>query len=726
MAKEKSYWKDKRIKTPSVLQMEALECGAASLAMILAYHGRLVPLEELRIRCGISRDGSKASNIVKAARMYGLEAKGYKKELEGLRDLPLPMVLFWNFNHFVVLEGIKKDKVFLNDPASGPRTVTFEELDESFTGVALTFAPGPGFQKGGDRRSLLASLKARLTGSYRALTYVALAGLFLVIPGLLIPTFSRIFVDDILVGKMDGWLKPLLVAMGLTALLRGVLTWLQSYYLLRLETKMALTSSAKFFRHVFHLPVEFFAQRMGGEIGGRVLLNDKVASLLSGELASNMISFVMLGFYIVLMLQYDLLMTAVGVCFALVNLAVLKYVSGKRTVLNQKLQQEAGKLMGESMSGLQVIETLKAMGAESDFFSQWSGQHAKVVNARQEFAVRSRLLTLAPVLLMSLNSVAILALGGYRVMEGHISMGMLVAFQSLMTSFMQPVNQLVNLGGKIQETRADMDRLDDVMRYRPDRRFLKEDGGGDSATTEPAKLTGHLELKNVTFGYSRLEPPLIENFSLHLKPGERVALVGPSGSGKSTVAKVVTGLYEPWDGEILFDGRPFHEIDAARFNNSVAMVDQEIFLFQGSLQDNITMWDETISQSSIIQASKDACIHEDIASRQEGYAGQVSEAGGNFSGGQRQRLEIARALVNDPAILIMDEATSALDPSTEKTVDDNLRRRGCTCLIIAHRLSTIRDCDEIIVLDRGKVLQRGTHEEMCDKEGPYRELISMN
>ncbi len=741
MDEPKELWRNKRAKTPTVLQMEAVECGAASLAMILGYYGRFLPLEELRMECGVSRDGSKASNVLKAARKYGMEARGFRKEPDGLQELSLPMIVFWNFNHFVVLEGIKNGRAYLNDPAMGPRVISEEEFDESFTGVALTFQPGPDFKKGGEKKSVFRSLRKRFVGTRAALAYVVLAGLFLVIPGLVIPTFSKIFVDSILIERMGGWLKPLLLAMGLTALVRGALTWFQEYYLLRFETKLALTSSTKFFRHVFRLPVEFFAQRFGGEVGNRVLLNDKVARLLSGELATNIINLFLIIFYAVLMIQYDVVLTFLGIFIALFNLAALKYVSRKRTDLNMRLQQEAGKMIGTAMSGLQMIETLKATGSESDFFSNWSGCQAKVLNAQQQLAVSTQLLSVVPPFLFSLNTVAILCVGGLRVMEGYLSMGMLVAFQSLMSSFMRPVNQMVNLGGTLQETQADMDRLDDVLRYPVDKRFSNENkkqvslklpapgpnNPGNQATQPkdnmPVKLSGHVELKNIAFGYNLLEPPLIENFNLTLRPGMRVALVGGSGSGKSTIAKLVSGLYEPWEGEITFDNMPFGHVPRNLFCNSVAMVDQDIFMFEGTIRSNLVMWDETTPESVVVQAAKDACIHDDVAMRAGGYTSKVDEGGGNFSGGQRQRLEIARALVNNPTILVLDEATSALDTHTEKIVDDNLRRRGCTCIIVAHRLSTIRDCDEIIVLDRGKVVQRGTHEEMRDAEGPYAELI---
>lgn len=716
----------KWVRTPTILQMEAVECGAASLAMVLAHHGRYVPLEELRVACGVSRDGSKASNLLKAARGFGLAAKGFKKEPAQLRAVAVPAIVHWNFNHFLVLDGFHGGRVRINDPGQGPRVISEAEFDESFTGVVLVFEKTPEFQPGGDRRGLLASLAPRLAGSRAGLLFVILAGLALVAPGVVVPTYSRVFVDSVLVKGLASWMRPLLILMGVTGLVQVALTWLQQAYLLRLETKVALSTSAAFFWHVLRLPITFFNQRFAGEIGNRVAINDKVARLLSGDLATTVLNFVVIAFYAVMMVQYDVWLTLLSVAVVALNMVVLKALSRRRTDLTQRLLQDAGKMMGTAMGGLQTIESLKATGSEGDFFARWSGYQAKVINATQQIGLTGTLLNQVPQFLLGLNTALLLGFGGMRVMDGHLSMGMLMAFQALMMAFVSPVNRLVSLGGTLQEVKGDMNRLDDVLRAKVDPRAAPPGADGDPAAAEgvPVKLGGFLELRGVTFGYSPLDPPLVEGFSLSLKPGSRVALVGGSGCGKSTLSRLVSGLYEPWSGEILFDGKPRSVLPRSLLAGSMAIVDQEIFMFEGTIRENVTLWDATVPESALLRACRDACIHDEVSARPGGYASPVEEGGTNFSGGQRQRLEIARALVNNPTLLVLDEATSALDPATEKAIDDNLRRRGCTCLIVAHRLSTIRDCDEIIVLHQGKIVQRGTHDQLAAVPGYYSRLIA--
>ncbi|MDY6899429.1 MAG: NHLP family bacteriocin export ABC transporter peptidase/permease/ATPase subunit [Cyanobacteriota bacterium] len=706
-------------RTPTLLQMEAVECGAASLGMILAYHKRIVPLAELRQACGISRDGSKATNILKAAKVYGLQSKGFKVELEGLKELQCPYIVFWNFNHFVVVEGFNQKYVFLNDPAMGRRKVSLSEFSDAYTGVVLVFEPGENFKKGGRKPSLFLSLSSRLQNSGWSLFYCVLVGFFLVIPGLAMPTFSRIFVDQILIHNREDWLRPLILAMLLTAVLTALLNRLQLQLLRRLKIKLAMGMSSKFIWHLLHLPVSFYDQRFAGEISSRIKLNNDLANLLSGNLATTIISAVMVVFYAIVMWQYDQILTLIGIAFVVINILALQWVARLRTDTNVRLMQEQGKVSGVAISGLQSVETLKASGLESDFFNRWAGYYSKSVNVRQEMANLTQNLGILPTFLSGIASMLLLAVGGLRVMDDSLTIGMLVAFQSLMQQFMQPVNQLVSLGSSLQEVEGKLNRLDDVL-SNPKEEIRQDE---EIKSYISPKLAGFLELRNINFGYNRTAPPLIENFSLSLKPGQRIALVGGSGSGKSTVAKLVAGLYQPWDGLIKFDGESRNRIPSQVLVNSIATIEQDIKLFAGTVRDNLTLWDTTIPDSNLMQACRDAAIHETILSLPGGYNADLLEGAANLSGGQRQRLEIARALVNNPSILLMDEATSALDTQTERIIEQNLRLRGCTCLIVAHRLSSIRDCDEIIVLHQGKVVQRGTHQELSQIQGHYMELV---
>ena len=714
------------VTVPTVLQMESVECGAAALSIILGYFGKFVPLEKLRIACGVSRDGLKATNIIKAAKEFGLESKGYAKSLEKLMQIQTPAIIFWNFNHFLVLEGFTKNKVYLSDPAQGRYHVTHQEFDEAYTGVVLTFNPSATFEKGNEKRGLMASLAARISNSKMSILYIILVSLFLVIPGLVVPSFIQIFIDKYLVNGYSGFVMPLLLIMGGFLVINSVLVYLQQYYLLKLETKLALATSSKFLWHVFHLPIAFFTQRYSGEIGNRVSLNDKVAKLLSGNLANSALNVIVVIFYALLMFSYDVSLTMIGIFMAILNVVVLKYVSRARKDGNRRLSNEAGKLLGTTTSGISMIETLKASGRENDFFANWIGYLAKVMNSQQELGWLTIRLNALPPLLTSLTTTLILGMGALKIMDGEMTLGALVAFTYLMGNFISPVNQLISVGTMLQETESDMGRIDDVMNYEVDDQFTEKNEVVKSNNSKEVinnKLVGYFEMKDVTFGYNTTMPALIENFNLKLKPGSRVALVGGSGSGKSTVAKVASGLYSPWKGEILFDGKPKSNIPRHIITESLAVIDQDVLIFNGTIKENITFWDSTISDKNIIQSARDAAIHDIIAVRKDAYDSTVMEGGGNFSGGQRQRLEIARALATNPSILIMDEATSALDPTAEKIVMDNIKKRGCTCLIVAHRLSTIIDCDEIIVMEYGKIVERGTHQELIKQHGVYAQLV---
>ncbi len=703
-------------RTPTILQMEAAECGAASLAMVLARHGRWVPLEALRLACGVSRDGTKATNLLKAARSYGLSAKGFKKEPGQLTELPLPSILHWNFNHFLVLEGIRRGRAHLNDPAAGRRTVGLDELGESFTGVVLAFERTDAFRAGGIRPRPWRQLAAQAGRSHAGLALVALFSLLLVVPGLVVPGLSRLFVDRVLVQHVDGWVAPLCLAVAGAALLQTAVTHLQIRYLVRLEAKLTVLLSTRVLARLLALPIPFFSQRYGGELAGRVAAADRVATLLSGQVATTAFNLVSVVVYGAAMAGYDPWLALLAAATPAVNLGLLGGLRRRMADANRKIAADTGKMLGAAAGIIAGIETIKVSGAEDESFGQLAGHHARALDSIQSLGLAGALVGAAPGLLSALGNTAILAVGALRVIDGDLTLGSLAAIQALMTGFATPLAGLVTMADRLQAARGDLARLSDLL-----------DGDDPPAPAAPAllrhKLDGRVELVDVDFGYSPTDPPLIQGFSLVLEPGMRVALVGGSGSGKSTLGRLVTGLLLPTRGEIRIDGHKLAEIPPHVFANSVAYVDQDVFLFGGSVRENLTLWDPTVPETEIVQALKDAEIHADIAGRPGRYDCAVAEGGRNFSGGQRQRLEIARALVGNPSVLVLDEATAALDPVTELSIDQSIRRRGCTCIIIAHRLSTIRDCDRIVVLQQGRVVETGSHDELIARQGAYAQLV---
>ncbi|MFF9410158.1 NHLP family bacteriocin export ABC transporter peptidase/permease/ATPase subunit [Streptomyces anandii] len=710
------------VRTPTVLQMEAVECGAASLAMVLGHYGRHVPLEELRIACGVSRDGSRASNLLKAARGYGLTAKGMQMDTAALAEVAAPAILFWEFNHYVVYDGmgrrLGRRGVYVNDPGKGRRFVPMEDFDTSFTGVVLVMEPGEGFSKGGRKPGILGALPARMRGTAGTMPAAMLASLLLVAVGAAVPALSRTYIDTYLIGDQTSLLGVLFASMGACVLLTVVLTWLQQANLLRGRVISSTLGGARFLRHLLRLPVTFFAQRSPADLVQRLQSNDQVAETLARDLAAAGVDAVVVVLYAVLLYTYDPQLTFVGVGVALLNVVAMRVVVQLRATRTAKLRADTARLTNTAYTGLQLIETMKATGGEDGYFARWAGQHATTLEEQQRLGVPGAWLGVVAPALATFNSALILWIGGMRAVEGHISVGLLVAFQALVTRFTAPLTRLNGVAGRIQDFAADVARLKDVENFRADPLYARP-GPGDSTR----RLHGHVELENVAFGYSPLDKPLLTGFDLTVGPGQQVALVGGSGSGKSTVSRLISGLYAPWEGVIRIDGQRLEDIPRGALAASVSFVDQDVFLFEGTVRDNVALWDPSVPDEAVVEALKDAALYDVVARRPGGIHARVEQDGRNFSGGQRQRLEIARALVRRPSILVLDEVTSALDAETELVVMDNLRRRGCACVVIAHRLSTVRDSDEIVVLQHGQVVERGRHDELVARGGTYAALV---
>lgn len=708
-------------KVPVVMQMEALECGAACLAMVMAYYRKWVPLEQVRLDCGVSRDGSNAKNVMLAARHYGFEVHGYRMELDALKEnATFPCIVHWNFDHFVVLDGFKGNRVILNDPARGVVKLTMEQFDEGFTGVVITVAPGEGFVPSGKPKSMLRYARSRLKGAGAAAAFVALTTIIAYLFDVIKPVMSRIFYDRLLTGRDVAWLNPFIAVMALLCVLELVVEWAQRVYSLRIDGKMAVMGSTTYMWKVMRLPMSFFSQRLTGDILQRQASNGNISAAIVNTVAPLALNTIMMVFYLVLMLRYSPFLTLIGLASVLVNLVMARIISNKRVNLTRVQLRDEGKLASATLAGISMTETIRASGAEAGFFRRWAGYQASVNTQNVKFSRMSATMGIIPAFIGTAANYMVLFFGVLFAMNGHFTLGMIAVFQGFLNSFMDPAHTLIEAGQTIQELRTDMERVEDVMQYSDDP-YVRETPAVEGA--DFTKLKGHVELKHVTFGYSPLGNPVVKDFSLDIKPGSKVAIVGGSGSGKSTISKLISGLYQPWEGEILFDGKPIGEIPRAVFTGSVAVVDQDIILFEDTIANNIRMWDRSIADFEVILAARDAQLHDDIMQRQGGYQAMLTENGRDLSGGQRQRLEIARVLAQDPSVIILDEATSALDAKTEYEVVKAIRERGITSIVIAHRLSTIRDCDEIVVLEKGVAVERGTHKELMELGGAYSRLV---
>ncbi len=721
---------------PVILQMETLECGAACLAMVLAYYGKWVPMEQLRMDCGVSRDGSNAKNMIRAARHHGMEAKGFRLEPEELSDLTFPCIVFWEENHFMVVNGIRGKHVYINDPAGGIQRMGWDEFKSGFSGVALTFSPTDEFKPGGSRQGVFKYLITQLKGMKRAVIFVVLTAMLGYIFDMVNPAMTRVFLDNLLTGDQPGWVVPFFLLLIILTLLNIIVGWIEAIYTLRIHGKMAVMGSIRYMWHLFRLPMPFFSQRMTGDLIDRHEMNEKISETLVHSVAPLFLDSVMMVVYLLMMVRYHVYLSIVGIVSILIHALMARIISTQRINITRVEMRDEGRLHSYTMSGVHMMETIKSCGAENGFFEKWSGCQAAVYASRSRFIKNDTYLGIIPALISEIAGDLILVAGVWLVLHGEFEVGMILAFQQILQLFLRPAVSAIDSGKTIREMTMQVERVDDVMRYPREPGIDREDAGtaaadgtvaGNTAATaaeEFEKLRGEIEINDLVFGYAPLGEPLITDFSMHVKPGSRVAIVGESGCGKSTIASLLSGLYKPWKGEILFDGKPIDTINRQVFTGSLAVVDQDIILFEDTIANNIKMWDDTIEDFEMILAARDAGMHDEIIGRVDGYEGKILEGGKNFSGGERQRLEIARVLAKDPSIIILDEATSALDAATEAEVVKRICDRGITCIVIAHRLTTVKDCDEIIVMDHGRITERGTHDELLKMNGLYSELVT--
>lgn len=706
------------IRVPIIMQLEALECGAASLAMVMAYYRKWVPLEQVRIDCGVSRDGSNAKNILKAARSYGFNAKGFVYGTAMLKEkATFPCIIHWNKAHFVVLCGFKGNKAYINDPAKGFMKVKMEDFEKAYTGICLILTPGENFEAGGKKKSMMQFARKRLVGAGSLVLFFVLVTIITHVIGIFNPIVKQVFVDTLLGGKNPEWLLPFIIFISVISGLQILTAFVDAIYRYKIRGKLALVGSTTYMWKVLRLPIEFFSQRMAGDIQKRKNENASIAETLIDVFAPLVFNSIMLVFYLVFMLSKSVILTALGVTTVLINVIVSYRVSAEKTNIARVQSRDYALVAGMTSKGIEMIETIKVSGAEDNYFYTWNEAQENASNQKLKMARVSQVFGLLPSVLVMLVNYGVLVIGVYLTIKGEFTVGSVLAFQGFLGSFLSPAMMMINSGQTIQEMRTQMERVDDVMEYPVDKNIDREIKG------EYRLLEGNIEIKNITFGYNRLDKPVISDFSLKADKGRVIAIVGGSGSGKSTLSKLISGLYGVWSGEILYDGKRIEEIDHEVFVASVAVVDQDIVLFNDTIENNIKMWDKTITDDEMIRATKDALIYDLIMSKQYGFREKLLEGGKNISGGERQRIEIARALASEPSIIILDEATSALDAKTEYEVVKAIKARGITCIVIAHRLSTIRDADNIIVLEKGKIIEQGRHEELMQKRGCYYDLI---
>lgn len=707
----------KRQRVPVLRQMTAVECGAASLAMILSYHGRKTSVSEMRERCGVGRDGLSALSIVRTARSYGLRVRAITLQENDFRFVSLPAIVHWGFNHFLVVERWTSHHVDLVDPAIGRRRVTAEEFDNSFTGVVLTFEAGVNFDRGAAKR--------HVNLAHYALNYAKLApfsllqilgaSLLLQLFGLVVPALTALVVDTIVPDKLQGALA--LLAFGLLILFVAQLTTmlLRSTVLLYLQTKVDTQMMLGFFEQLLTLPVRFFQQRSSGDLLARLSSNTIVRDTISNQLVSSVLDGAFVLVYLIILFAVSPLFGFLVVLLGGLQIVLLTITTRAVRELAARELVAQGKSQGYATEALVGMVTLKASGAEHRALQRWSNLFFDQMNASVRRTYVSSVINTVLTTFQTFSPVLLLVFGTYLALNGSLQIGTMLALVSLATAFLTPLSSLVTTGQKLQLVHSHLERIADVMEAEPEQDLLR--------VRESPRLQGAISLDQVSFQYDPHSAPILNDISISITSGQKVAIVGRSGSGKTTLGNLLLGLSLPTSGEIFYDGIPLRTLDYQMVRSQFGVVTQASSIFSGSIRENISLNNPEMDMESVIRAARAAAIHDDIMGMPMEYETMVSEGGSALSGGQRQRLALARALANKPVLMLLDEATSALDVITERLVEQNLRELACTQIIIAHRLSTIRNADLILVLDGGKIVERGTHQELLAREGYYAGLI---
>jgi len=704
-------------KVPMILQMEACECGAASLGMILSYYGRRLPLEQLRIDCGVSSNGSNLSLIKAAAERNGLIARAYKMEPSAVRQAPFPVIIHWNTTHFVVLCGFNKRGAVIADPACGMVNVTPEDFSKSFTGIVMTFEKSETFSRLNYKKGAN-FISVHVKKFIPSLIFSIIVGTILSVFRFLVPFFDTAFIDKILIDRKTAELPVLIIFMIICMMFISISGALGSYLHNDLEKKLSLVINSDFMLKMTKLPIIFFTQRNPGELTNRQHGNLKIAENLCFVLISIIVNVFFGVIYVVGFFLFDLKIGIVGLFSVALNVTVI-LISANRLDRNTVLfMRNDGVLRGGVSAAIDMIETTKSCGCEDSIFERIMGAAAKNYTVSSKMEMISTYATTSLSLINNLINALLLTLGIGYVISGKLTIGVLIAISGLLSVFLGSLNEVSTMSLSMRSLKGNIEAANDAMNYASDGGFL------ENIEEQTRSINGDIQIEDLSFSYGLYAPPVIKNLSLGFGKGESVAIVGKSGSGKSTLLKLLMGLYSPTSGKILYSGNERFEFSKEYFYFRIAIVDQNIRMFEGTVLDNISMFDKDISYEEAVEAAKIACIHNVIINRESAYYASVLENGKNFSGGQRQRIEIARALAKKPEILILDEATSALDDSTEAMVMENIKAKNITLIIISHRLSTIRNCNKIVVLNNGEIFEQGSHEGLIKADGIYKKLVS--